>query len=76
MDPPSDLRPGLTAQLRVLSYREEDALVIPRRFLRWTESGVSVVTPQGLRFFEAGRGNARGVIAVSGLEPGMELVQP
>lgn len=76
IDPPPDLRPGLSATLHILSSRLEEALVVPREFLDWQSGEPTVRTRQGTLRVETGPGNAREIVISSGLEPGTVLVSP
>jgi HlyD family secretion protein len=76
IDPPADLRPGLTATLQVLSGRHEDVLAVPRRFLDWQGGDLFVHTPEGRRRVVPGKGNARTLIITEGIEEGETLITP
>jgi len=75
-DPPPELRPGLTAVLRVLSSRQEDVIVVPREFVQWQGTDPYVLTENGRQEVEPGAGNAGGLVVTSGLSPGTWLLKP
>lgn len=65
-NPELELRPGMTASLRIVTAEEKEALRVPNAALRFT--------PPGL---EAGRGEARGVFVLgAGGEPEFVAVEP
>lgn len=76
IDPPVDLRPGLTATLEVLSSTHQDVLAVPRRFLDWQGGDLFVHTPGGTRRVVPGRGNAGKLIITDGIEEGDTLIAP
>ncbi len=75
------LRSGMTVQARIESARREEALLLPRRAVRWTESGpVCRVDLGGGRTRETpvvlGLADAARVEIREGLEPGQRVVVP
>lgn len=75
-EPPTDLRPGLTSMIEVLSQRLEAAWVVPRDVLEWRGATAYVHTGTQAIAVETGPGNAEGVVITSGLSEGMRLVRP
>lgn len=75
-EPPTTLRPGLTAMVEVLSFRQEDALLVPHAFVLREGGQVVVRTRQGMLPVELSTSTARGVLIRSGLEAGTELIRP
>jgi len=74
--PPSDLRPGLTATIQVLSSKEENGIVVPRDFVEWQGTSLLIHTSTGTKEVQAGPGNASGILIRSGIEEGDRLVRP
>jgi multidrug efflux pump subunit AcrA (membrane-fusion protein) len=75
-NPPADLRPGLSAEIEVLSRRHENVLTVPRDYLDWQGSTLFVHTSAGRQEVEPGRGNDQVIILQSGIREGEELVRP
>lgn len=65
-NPDLELRPGMTASLRIVTAEEKDALLVPNAALRFTPPGQ-----------EASRGTSRGVFVLApGGEPEFVAVEP
>lgn len=80
-DPGPALRPGLTAEIEVLEYRLDSAIVIPREWLDFqgTQPVVRIQLPSGkreVRPVTLRDGDARHVHVSEGLSVGDILIQP
>jgi multidrug efflux pump subunit AcrA (membrane-fusion protein) len=74
--PVTTLRPGLTALVEVLSFREEQAWVIPHRYLI-REGGETFVRTRSARHpVDIASTSPDGVWVRSGVKDGMELIRP
>jgi len=79
-DPPSWLRAGLNADVDIITRKTEDALRIPKRFLKQTDTGYVVYIPNGRNILEQPvtvelLGND-GFAAITGFNEGDILVAP
>jgi multidrug efflux pump subunit AcrA (membrane-fusion protein) len=73
----STLRPGLTAEIEVLEYRQEEALLIPREFLSYENGDARVLRKnKSWQIVETGDGNAAYVTILQGIESGDLLLRP
>ena len=76
-----ELRPGLTAEIEVLEYINEQAILIPRAWISYREGMATVhCRPKRgsaeIREVELGDGNHESVMVTKGLELGDVLIQP
>lgn len=73
------LRSGMSVQAEILSYEKADALLVPRRFVRF-EGGEAFVRPggreAGRRRIRIGWGDLRHFEVVEGLEVGDRILYP
>ena len=72
----TSLRPGLTAMVEVLSYRVDDALMVPHAFLIRDGDAVFVQTRSERLPVDVAASTSKGVLVRSGLKAGTELILP
>jgi len=80
-EPLASLRPGLTAEIEVLEYVLEEALVVPRTFVFYPNGTPSVLRKTGQATPEIvqvrlGDGTPQEVLILEGLSQGNRLLQP
>ena len=74
---PGALRPGLSAEIEVLEYRREDALLVPREWIRFANGQPELhIRGRGFQAVEIGDGNPGFVCITEGLHPGEVLLAP
>lgn len=77
LDDPGALRPGLSAEIEVLEYRREDALLVPREWIRFANGQPELhIKGRGFQPVKIGDGNAGFVCITKGLTPGEVLLAP
>lgn len=73
----SVLRPGLTAEIDVLEYRQEDALLIPRGLVRYQNGNARVQRKnKEWQTIKTGDGNAGYLTVLEGIKAGDLLLRP